>query len=333
MREHQAHNAEFEIRQEHTTSAEFNVPSEHNAVNPDITFFSEQNVTASEENISTGQLPPEEANLEKDEDKSKNNRSRFNALQKVLGAAARGGAAALATAAAVGTIATGSDLPLGENAEKIADLVRGAQTPAFTQQEGYSPEQFNALWDRDPEAPHAYDEENPKILLEPDCINTGEAELLCLECGVTKRVVLNALGHKGADPVRENETEPTCTEDGYYEGVVYCTVCGAEVSRTPITVTAPGHTYGPEERENEIEATCTEAGSYTEIFHCTVCGDEISRQFVTVAAKGHTPGEPAIENVTATCTEGGLYSEVIRCTVCNEIISATSEETAALGHI
>jgi hypothetical protein len=59
--------------------------------------------------------------------------------------------------------------------------------------------------------------------------------------------------------VVENKVDPTCTADGGYDTVTYCTVCGEELSRVHTTVPAAGHTAGP-------EATCTTAQV------CTVCG-------------------------------------------------------------
>ena len=336
MAEHQSYNAEFEQRTEHVIAKEHIMLSEHTPVNPDITFFQESSVTAREENIFSGQPPESEqnkVNTNEEDEEEKGKKSRFNAFRQLLGSAARGGVTALATAAAVATIATGSDLPLGENAEKIKEAVINAQVPAFTQQEGYSTTQFSALWARDPDAPHAYDYENPNITKLPTCTETGEGTLICTECTVTKDIIVEALGHLEKDPVRENETLPTCTEEGYYESVVYCERCNAEVSRTPVIVPSLGHTYGAEEREDEVEATCTEDGHYTQIYHCTVCGEEIVRQLVNIPAKGHTPGDPAIENTTASCTEGGVYANVVRCTVCGEIISETHQETEALGHL
>ena len=332
MSEHQKHNDEYNIRPEHTFTPEYSTLPEYTPVYPDITFFKESSVTTREENIFSGQTPPGETAKDVAEER-KEKRSRFNILRNLLGTAARGGAIALAAATVVAAVSSDPLVTKDEPGEQLAEIVNAGRVPAFTQQYGYSPDEFSALWDRDPDAPHAYDILNPTVLVQPTCTEGGKAELLCLECGVTKEVILDALGHDGADPVRENEIQPTCTEAGYYESVIYCNRCGAEVSRTPVTVPANGHTAGPEEREDVVDATCTEDGSYTEIYHCTVCGDEISRRLVTIAATGHTPGDPAYENVTATCTQAGSYSEVTRCTVCGEIISQTRQATAALGHI
>ncbi|MCD7722628.1 MAG: leucine-rich repeat domain-containing protein, partial [Clostridiales bacterium] len=72
--------------------------------------------------------------------------------------------------------------------------------------------------------------------------------------------------HTPAEAVIENSVAASCTTDGSYDSVVYCSVCGEEISRTAITVPAH-HTY-----ESVVTApTCT-AGGYT-TYTCTVCGD------------------------------------------------------------
>ena len=66
--------------------------------------------------------------------------------------------------------------------------------------------------------------------------------------------------------MKENVVEATCTEDGSYDSVVYCSVCGEEISRDTVTVPALGHT---EEIIPAVEATCTEPG-LTEGKKCSV---------------------------------------------------------------
>lgn len=50
--------------------------------------------------------------------------------------------------------------------------------------------------------------------------------------------------HTAGDPVRENEVGTTCDAEGSYDEVVYCTVCGGEISRTHKTAASLGHNYG-----------------------------------------------------------------------------------------
>ena len=49
--------------------------------------------------------------------------------------------------------------------------------------------------------------------------------------------------HTPAEAVVENEVAATCTEDGSYDSVVYCSECGEEISRETVTVPALGHDW------------------------------------------------------------------------------------------
>ena len=69
--------------------------------------------------------------------------------------------------------------------------------------------------------------------------------------------------HTSGQPVTENKVDETCTTDGSYDTVVYCTKCGEELSRETTTVPAKGHTPG-------AEPTCTTAQL------CTTCGQKIA---------------------------------------------------------
>ena len=205
----------------------------------------------------------------------------------------------------------------------------------------------------------------------------------CTEKGEETRVCSNndehvdtretkALGHTEGEAVTENEVAATCTTDGSYDTVVYCTVCGEELSRETTTVDALGHSYdngvvttaptcegagvktftcsvcgdtyieavsatghteGEEVTENEVAATCTANGSYDTVVYCTVCGAEISRETTTVPATGHTEGEEVTENeVAATCTVDGSYDTVVYCSVCDAELSRDTTTVPATDH-
>lgn len=78
----------------------------------------------------------------------------------------------------------------------------------------------------------------------PTCTEAGSRTEKCSMCG-TERVTETApaLGHTPAEAVEENRTEATCTEDGHYESVVYCSVCHAKLSGETVTIPATGHSY------------------------------------------------------------------------------------------
>ena len=49
--------------------------------------------------------------------------------------------------------------------------------------------------------------------------------------------------HTPAAPVIENEVPATCTAAGSYDSVVYCSECGAELSRETVGIPALGHNW------------------------------------------------------------------------------------------
>ena len=76
---------------------------------------------------------------------------------------------------------------------------------------------------------HAYNEWNTEPA--PSCTEEGLKQRKCSYCGHTDTEAIDALGHTPGNAVEENRVEPTCTTEGSYESVVYCTVCCAELSR------------------------------------------------------------------------------------------------------
>ena len=94
--------------------------------------------------------------------------------------------------------------------------------------------------------------------------------------------------HVPAAAVRENEVPATCSAEGSYDEVVYCTVCNTELSRTNKTIDKIAHTPGEAVRENEVAPTKETAGSYDEVVYCTECKQEISRTKKTIDALGVT---------------------------------------------
>ena len=332
MRENDLFSNEFPQRPEHDIAPEHSMLPEYNPVYPDITFFKESSVTCREENIFQGRPPEGEPDLRSRREERKK-RNRYSILQKFLGSALRGGAAVLCAALAVAVITSGGDDERGAYASKIANAVNSAKRPAFTQQTGYGADQFARLWDGDPNAPHKYNIEDPQAYVEPTCTDEGDADYVCTVCGIHVHYAIPANGHTAGDPVIQNEKAPTCTEEGSYEEVVNCSVCGEELSRRTVTVAAAGHTDGDPQRENEAAATCTEGGSYEEVIYCSVCGEELSRNEVVSEALGHNAAAPEKENEKAgTCTEEGSYDEVTYCSRCGEEISRNTVKTAALGH-
>lgn len=110
--------------------------------------------------------------------------------------------------------------------------------------------------------------------------------------------------HSPFEPVWENETEPTCIENGSHDEVVYCSNCGEELSRETIVDYASGHIAGELAVENAIPASCTEDGSHDEVVYCTACGEELNRETVADPALGHDWDEGTVTLEPTADTEG-----------------------------
>ena len=199
------------------------------------------------------------------------------------------------------------------------------------------------------------------------CTAVGwEAYQTCSRCDYTTYKEIPAKGHTAAAAVREKEVAATCTKDGSYDEVVYCSTCEEELSRTSKTVHALGHDLVT---DAAVAATCTESG-LTKGSHCTRCDYKVEQEVVPalghdyidheakaasctavgweayqtcsrcdyttykeIPAKGHTAAAAVKEKeVAATCTKDGSYDEVVYCAACEEEMSRTSKTVHALGH-
>ena len=183
------------------------------------------------------------------------------------------------------------------------------------------------------------------VTTDPTCEGKGVKTFTCQHDAThTKTEDVAALGHTASEEaVIENKVDATCTVNGSYDSVVYCSVCDDEISRNTVTVPASGHKVGENNTctvcganlcgdnhtavtDAAVAPTCTATG-LTEGSHCSKCGHIIVAQEV-VDALGHTPVVDA--KVDATCTKTGL-TEGKHCSVCNEVLVAQTE-IAALGH-
>ncbi|MBQ6196849.1 MAG: hypothetical protein IJK47_05435 [Lachnospiraceae bacterium] len=314
---------------------EYTFPSEYTPLNPDISFFRESAVTAREENIFQGAVPPgEEENPYTAARRKKKKKKRFVFLEKLAGSALRACIAAFGFLLLMGLIVLLNNRAADSDAARQAkEILNEAQRPLQVIHADYGPEEIGGVWSGDPAAPHRYDREHPLIVKEASCTEDGEIRYVCTECSVVLSEVLAARGHSPAEKVMENEEAGSCQEQGRAEEVVYCRVCHEELSREKITLAFGPHTPGAAVEENRTEATCTEDGSYDSVICCDLCGEELSRKLIVLKATGHTEGEAVEENRTeATCTEDGSYDSVIYCDVCGEELSRETVNTEALGH-
>ena len=162
-----------------------------------------------------------------------------------------------------------------------------------------------------------------------DCTTKSSVVYICNYCNKTKTVELSGdYTHSPAEAVKENIKDPTCTEDGSYDSVIYCSKCNAEISRETVTTEKFGHDY--KVTKEAKEPTCTENG-YSEVQTCSRCNNKIGGD--TIKATGHSPKSAVVENyIDATCTANGSYDSVTYCSVCNAEISRETISTEALGH-
>ncbi len=143
----------------------------------------------------------------------------------------------------------------------------------------------------------------------PSCTEPGEETRTCKRDGTHKETrEIPSTGHAPGEAVHENEVPATCTEPGSYDEVVYCTACGAELSRDSKTVPAFGHDWS--DWTTTTEATCTEAGE--ESRSCKRCGETETR---ATSPLGHDWGAWTVTK-EPTETEPGEESRV--CARCGE---------------
>lgn len=165
---------------------------------------------------------------------------------------------------------------------------------------------------------------------EPNCISEGNTEYW--ECGLCARyfldeagtqetalqnVVLARTGHTPGEAVRENEIPATCTADGSYDEVTYCTVCSEKYSTEHKTIPAAGHRWSVKYESDksghwhicEVCGAVSDiedhvsggAATYAKPELCTVCGYEMSPRKTSTG--GNSSGGTARPSRPAAATE------------------------------
>lgn len=156
------------------------------------------------------------------------------------------------------------------------------------------------------------------------CTQTGLTEgQHCSRCDskTIEQETIPLLKHTESVAVVENIVASKCEKAGSFDSVVYCSVCGKELSRNTITVDELEHQY-----DTIVTApTCTESGYTT--YTCSLCGDSFVDDEI-VALKHDIIIDEA---VPSTCTETGL-TEGQHCSRCDEV-TVKQETTPRLKHI
>ena len=138
---------------------------------------------------------------------------------------------------------------------------------------------------------------------EPTCVEDGVTAgkecSVCHTVTVAPQPIPSAGGHMAMPEETEEGTAPTCTQPGVNYTVVYCFICGEEISRVEVPVPAVGHNV-PNYTPNN-DATCTVDGTKTG--ECTIC-----HETVTVTdegtAYGHKMPETTACGDTYVCANG-----------------------------
>ena len=125
--------------------------------------------------------------------------------------------------------------------------------------------------------------------------------------------------HTEATAVVENRVEPTCTAEGSYDNVVYCTACGIEISREKIVVNVLGHDKVSHEAKTP---TCTIYG-WNAYDTCTRCD---YTTYEEIPALGHDRVQHSAQSATCTSLGWNAYETCSRCDY------STYAEIPALGH-
>ena len=153
----------------------------------------------------------------------------------------------------------------------------------------------------DPDA-HLWDD---GVVTAPTCTAEGYTTYTCQHNAEHTKVenITDMLPHTEGEAVKENVVEATCTADGSYESVVYCTVCSKELSRIVEKVPATGHTKGEYVVLKHEDATCEANGVHIEAMYCTVCGEKLDEKTQILFKTGHD--YEVSDHKDATCTEDG----------------------------
>jgi len=163
---------------------------------------------------------------------------------------------------------------------------------------------------------HVWDE--GVVTKEPTCKHKGETTYTCTLCGTKKtRKDIDKLDHSYVLRVKLVK-EPTCTEEGEYQGAMVCENCGAvepdsELDIEPIP--ALGHEWDDGVITKEpTEGSCVEDGEIT--YTCKRCGEKDIEYF----GDGEHNLVTRVLRFPADCMHDGRSVKVTLCSICGKVV-------------
>lgn len=128
-----------------------------------------------------------------------------------------------------------------------------------------------------------------KIVVLPTCTAQGHTDYTCKVCGYTYSASFtDCIDHTKGEPVRENVVPATCTKDGSFDFVIYCTECNTELQRISDNVEkSEGHKW--DSGKITTQPTTTETGIKT--YTCSVCGETRTEILPIITVEEATPDD------------------------------------------
>ena len=129
----------------------------------------------------------------------------------------------------------------------------------------------------------SYTEEIPKLphtpenlTDEPTCAQEGRQYTQCAVCGeILSETTLPMIAHTPYPNYEYFKTEPTCTQEGQEDWILFCQVCGEEIDRSTNVIDPLGHVYSDSDFRYNGDATTEHDG--TETAACQRCGEPTTR--------------------------------------------------------
>ncbi len=122
------------------------------------------------------------------------------------------------------------------------------------------------------------------LVVKPNCTADGSTIYTCNDCGQIKVAAVESSGHGQLQTMVENKVEATCTKDGSYDNVIFCTECNTEVSRKTIVIPAEGHNWD----NGVITQNPTYVSHGVKLYTCA-CGETYTESIPKLEPNPETP--------------------------------------------